>query len=324
MFSMFAPTSPKEPSLKEIMAHLESDHPDDVLDRQLSFGRDQRSRHHNTYLLLALAWNQQKAASRLLMLDTEKAALNLADEWPTCLNTPLILAAKIHATNLVQQLIQLGAEVDHQDYRGYTALHYACLLRDEASIVCLLEAGASTHIKNAFGHLPADYYAMTIVPADLRYRYGSQDEMLIHVADSNNRYFATEKKCLSAFRWYIAHIIVNMNLGHDVQWQGHPVYKWAGILLTRQSPVFDADLYVLMMQLYCDNRPVLHRVLHDRLQADPVYMNAYNEEKFDRYRLHVFDCISPSSFTRKENGEQWIELQAMSLKNPVPSSSGHP
>lgn len=273
-----------------------------------SFARDDRSRHHNTYLLLALAWNYLRAASRLLDLDTEHAAINLADEWPSCRNTPLILAAKINAVTILKQLIDGGADLDRQDYRGYTALHYACFYRNDAAITLLLDAGASSYVRDAFDKLPQDYYAMQIVQDDLSYCYGEVDGELRHIADNNNHYFATKNKCLSALRWYIAHWIENAACGGDLVIKGRSLLEWARYALKVRSPIYDAAIYKAMMNLFCDRRPRLNETILLRLQDACGKLNPYVEATFNKYYLFALDLVPPSSIS-VINNEVWIELQ---------------
>ena len=275
-----------------------------------TFGREKNNKHGNNYVLQALAWNKLYAAKILLELDKDKIALNMQDEWPTCLNTPLILAAKINAADVVAKLITLGADLDRQDYRGYTALHYACLLRNDAMITMLLDAGASTHLRDAFGKLPLDYYRMTINKEDLLYRYGKEDGFLKHVPDMDNHYFSSRKKCLSALRWYIAHIIVNNQLGKDIKVNHRFIYDLACKHLTIREPVYHAAEYDTMMQCFCDHRPLLDLNLMQKLRPDPVFCNAYNDEKYDQYRLFTSDLV-PQLAVHLEDKEVWVELQKM-------------
>lgn len=308
----------QELDLEQVRAHI------------ISFARDGRSRHHNTYLLLALAWNKLRAANRLLNLDTEHVAINLADEWPTCQNTPLILAAKINADTILKQLIDGGADLDRQDYRGYTALHYACLYRNDAAITMLLDAGASVYLRDAFDKLPQDYYAMMITPDDLIYRYGENGGELRCVSDNNNHYFASKNKSLSALRWYIAHWIENAACGDDIVVKGYTLLKWAQKSLKVRLPIDDAIVYEAMMRLFCERRPRIDEIVLSRLQDACSKLNPYIEATFNKYYLSPLDLVPPANIS-VINNQIWVELPerqaAASLSSPetpVPSSSCYP
>jgi len=202
------------------------------------FKKNSNDLHKNNHLLEALSYNRKIAALKLIELDKKKKSLNVKDEFPSCKNTPLILAAKIDATEVLIKLIESGANVNEKDYRGFTALHYACLLRNEIAIKHLLDAKADLQAIDAFGKFPYEYYCMTISEEDISYAYGETNKInwdtektklgkhsglifgetsrkLNTAWDWDNHYFSTRKKCLSAFRWYIAHIIVNNKLGRD-------------------------------------------------------------------------------------------------------------
>ncbi|RDI44787.1 ankyrin repeat domain-containing protein [Aquicella lusitana] len=275
----------------------------------LDFSKDYRTRHHNTYLLQALAWNRQKAALRLLERDKSKEALNLKDDWATCLNTPLILAAKINATTIVQTLIELGAKVNEQDYRGFTALHYACLLRNHEAIQLLLAARADVRIRDAFGKSPYYYYCTEISEDDLQYRYGSTDGYLNRMPDMDNHYFGTKKKCLSALRWYIAHVMVNNDWGKGEYVGKFSLYDWAERCLLSREPVYHAKIYEAMMKCFCDNRPKMDINLAGQLSK--ISLNVYQDDKYNQYRLDPLDLVPRSAIHLKENDEIWVELQEM-------------
>lgn len=280
-----------------------------------SFDRQYITRHKNTYLLLALAWNYLNAAKILIALDVKKISLNLTDLWPTCLNTPLILSAKIHATDIACQLIDAGALLDCQDYRGFTALHYACLMRNEILIKKLLEKGAATYLRNAFSQLPADCYQMNITPDDLVYRYGVENDWLVKVPDCNEHYFATKKKCLSAFRWFIPHIMVNMGIGKDVFINRFSLYNIAKYLLNDMNLVESPLCYQKMMLTFCQHRSAMHADLLTLLQPDKTALNVYTEEKWNsRYRLFPLDMVPRSAIFCVKQGkvnEIWVEMQEM-------------
>ncbi|MBX3709110.1 MAG: ankyrin repeat domain-containing protein [Gammaproteobacteria bacterium] len=311
MFSFFnsshkVPVSAKVIGANELVDKLEDELP--LENQWLIFNKDHCTRHHNTYLLQALAWNRQKAALKLLELDKNKEALNLKDDWPTCLNSPLILAAKINAGYIVQKLITLGANLNEQDYRGFTALHYACILRNDAVIKSLLAAKANLQMIDAFGKSPYDYYDMEICETDLQYRYGKAGEYLNHIPDRDNHYFATKKKCLSALRWYIAHIMVNGGWGTESDVDKVSLYDYAKHCLKIREPVYHAEVYEGMMRCFCNNRPSKDKALMHQLS---MTFNSYKDEKCDQYQLNLWDLTPRSAIHQQENDEIWIELQEL-------------
>ncbi len=276
------------------------------------FNKDYRTRHHNTYLLQALAWNRLNAALNLLELDKNKESLDLKDDWMTCLNTPLILAAKINAEKVVEKLLFLGANVHAQDYRGYTALHYACMLRNDKIIKSLIAAKANIQMMDAFGRRPCDYYRMKMTKEDLQYRYGKVRGYLNPVADKDKHYFATQKKCLSALRWYIPHIIVNNNLGQSESVGNVSLYHYACSCLQIREPVYHADAYEAMMHCFLTNRPKMNSDLATQLSN--VSINIYQDEQYDRYQLDPLDLVPHSAIHKDENDQVWVELQELKYR----------
>ena len=58
--------------------------------------------------------------------------------------------------NYLQELIEKGANVNAQDKKGYTALHWAAYWNDEKMTKMLLEAGAKTNLKSDLGQTPVE------------------------------------------------------------------------------------------------------------------------------------------------------------------------
>jgi len=294
-----------------------------------TFGAQKNQQKQNSYLLSALAWNRINAALALLDMDKNKVALNLKDIWPTCSNSPLVLAAKTHANLALASLLQLGADTNSQDFRGYTALHYACILRNDEAITLLLDAGASSHLMDAFGKIPKDYYNMEISHNDLAYRYGTVAHQLNPVWDTSNHYFATRNKSLSALRWFICHYIVNKNIGKNSFYKNVSLYELARNYLIKRRPVLDANLYVVMMNFFCDSRPKMNQDICNRLFPDEAMLNQnYNDSGSELFSLCPVDMVPrsalffnesvnkvslvPISGTFPEN-DVWIELQDMPI-----------
>ncbi|XP_078497137.1 ankyrin repeat domain-containing protein 22 [Lissotriton helveticus] len=57
---------------------------------------------------------------------------------------------------LIRMLLEAGVEVDATDYRGNTALHYACRMKNHRIVAVLLEAKANPSLKNKEGETPED------------------------------------------------------------------------------------------------------------------------------------------------------------------------
>lgn len=79
---------------------------------------------------------------------------NLQDKADKNEVTPLIIASMNGSLNALRVLLENGAEIDHQDIRGNTALHNALSLSNKNSIEMvkmLVHYGANTHIENKYG-----------------------------------------------------------------------------------------------------------------------------------------------------------------------------
>lgn len=72
------------------------------------------------------------------------------------LRTPLHKACYFGHSNIVEYLLECGANVDAIDVEGDTPLHDACKLDHVECVKLLVEAGASTSIKNKMGQTPYD------------------------------------------------------------------------------------------------------------------------------------------------------------------------
>lgn len=76
-------------------------------------------------------------------------------------DSPLILAINaprfFHRLNIVRELISCGADVNHKNHLGQTALHRACLLGCCDVVAILLQAGAAVHIKDHKGKMAIEH-----------------------------------------------------------------------------------------------------------------------------------------------------------------------
>ena len=70
--------------------------------------------------------------------------------------TALQLAAMSNRTDVVQVLLQKGADVNKQIDGGWTPLHYAAHWNSTNVIRVLMQQGASTNIKDKYGTTPLD------------------------------------------------------------------------------------------------------------------------------------------------------------------------
>ena len=231
--------------------------------------------HGNTLLHFAIAENHLAAAIYLLTI-SNKLQLNERDTFPTSHSTPLILAAKTHATDVAMLLIGMGAQLDLTDYRGFTALHYAAIYRNNRLIDALISAGANLDNVDDFGQTAADYYCKTIEINELDYQYGliAQDKMTPYW-DWDKTYSATRNQSLSALRWFMPQVLING--AYDVNkkllcsdQQLHLYHRDVKTLLEMDlsvllkfhvnQPVHDMRLYRLMCETFCEQRNLLPTV----------------------------------------------------------------
>ena len=92
-----------------------------------------------------------KAATALIKrLRTEKN-VNI---YTHRLETPLIIATQLGAARFASLIIMRGADLDAQDERGYSALHYAVESTSVKMLRQLVECGANVNIQNNDGNTP--------------------------------------------------------------------------------------------------------------------------------------------------------------------------
>ena len=107
-----------------------------------------------TLLMLAAVRGDVGVVSCLLDAGADPNAVNTNGE------TAMILAAAAHRPELVQVLASAGAEVDHKDDLGMTALHRAVVGGRRGStsafdtVRALLDAGADASVADQHGRLP--------------------------------------------------------------------------------------------------------------------------------------------------------------------------
>ncbi|KAM8923905.1 ankyrin repeat domain-containing protein 22 [Pelodytes ibericus] len=76
---------------------------------------------------------------------------------PVMLIGYLIMISKTKQNErLIRLLLQYGVDVNAPDYKGNTALHYACKMKSQTTVPLLLEANADPNLKNKDGESPLD------------------------------------------------------------------------------------------------------------------------------------------------------------------------
>lgn len=278
-------TSLFKPNLSQvdIINYLESD---DTEKHTLAFhtinnrwGRLPVEKHGNSYLLYAIAWGQTKAALRIIE-KSHGASVDLQDSYVASKSSALILACKTDAAEVAQRLIECGADVNLQDYRGYTALHYAYMMRNTTLVKLLLSHQADSSLEDVHNKEPS-FYEGEIYAEQLAYPYGyfKAERCLQIAADWGDNYQGTMDVRYSALRWFLPHIIVNNNWGKDIKiradenmsyfymyipgnakkkaiqpYKTSSLYGWAKHHLYIREPVMDARLYQMMLDCLIKNR----------------------------------------------------------------------
>lgn len=199
----------------------------------------------NTPLLLSILRNNNQIAKRLIELDSEKKSLDIAANCYMANNTPLILSLKRGNIEMAMFLIERGANVNVAGFRGFTPLHWACILRLDDIIELLILKGANVQTLNAFGKRAIDYYVKEITADDLSFSYSvatksatpinTEDDELAYTEmkydDSDVRFvktdrtfhkevtmhsFATKVPDYSDLYWHIEAILKNSGLHHMI------------------------------------------------------------------------------------------------------------
>ncbi len=70
--------------------------------------------------------------------------------------TAMHLLAKKGQVRLIQEFIYADADINIQDNKGWTPLHYAVLSKSLATVVLLVKSGADLQLKNKSGNSPID------------------------------------------------------------------------------------------------------------------------------------------------------------------------
>ena len=120
------------------------------LDPNTRMGRNERS-------LLQIASNKGDPEKVDILLEYG-ASVNDTDRngdsaMYLAVNKPLFF----HKIKILWSLHKGGADVNHPNHQGWTALHRACLLGEPAIIRALLEMGADPYVLNTKNMIPIQY-----------------------------------------------------------------------------------------------------------------------------------------------------------------------
>ncbi len=269
-----------DPDLYEILLKLEKQDSYAEAKKYLTTfeAAPQSTRYKNSYLMSAIVLGYMNAAIYILT-QSGRTGLDYKDGFSGSYSTALILCAKTGLNKVAMLLIGLGADVNQTDYRSFSALHYACLYRNDALILALLASGAKTNIKNFFGKYPIDYYQMDITEQQLAYPYGHTDDFALKKQYDHGQedFSGTACKDLSALRWFIHNIIVNFQWGvfdtiafdvnqeFNIFWDqkklltsddvNKSIYEFSVMQLDhKNNPVTDIRLFNAMMKCFVENR----------------------------------------------------------------------
>ena len=96
--------------------------------------------------------------------------------------TPLIHAIFKGKEKIVSWLLAKGANINHQDRNGWSALHFAVQEKRFEMVEYLLQHGASVHLRNVYGNTPLWHATF-----DSRGSYDLVRSLLSHKADPNSK-----------------------------------------------------------------------------------------------------------------------------------------
>ncbi|MDF2529960.1 MAG: hypothetical protein K0Q57_840, partial [Gammaproteobacteria bacterium] len=210
---------------QEVVDLLDQEGPSNVVTPFLDNLRPQSdNKHGNSFLHEAIARNRTSAAIYLIALAAyrDKPSLFMKDGCPSSKSTPLILASKTgnnHSALLLVGLYKNSDRLNARDYIGNTALHYACLMRNNLLIEALILQGADANIRNHEGKSALEYYLLEASSKDLKYYYGECDGLpylMSNVCDWDQPYQGTNHSSFSNYRWFLIHIVINFGLAKEI------------------------------------------------------------------------------------------------------------
>jgi len=98
-----------------------------------------------------IRWHIQNGDDKIVQKLVEQCGIDVPN-GDAC--TPLIWAAFFNRTELLRWLLDRNANVNHQDRTGYCALHFVSQEKHENIAKVLLDAGASTELRDIHGNTP--------------------------------------------------------------------------------------------------------------------------------------------------------------------------
>jgi len=107
--------------------------------------------NQNTLLMIAAINN---STGMIDLLENDPGIIN---EVNSRKENALIITSKINKTKAVGILLERGIDINHQDYLGNTALHYAVEIQSPFLIHRLMTKNPNIHIKNNDGKTPLDF-----------------------------------------------------------------------------------------------------------------------------------------------------------------------
>lgn len=145
------------------------------------------------YLCITIFLTARKA--EVLAIICAKESLKVTE--PQYKLTPLHLAVIVKNIDIVRILLENGAEVNTRDANGWTALHHAMVLGDEAIITLLKEKGAADDILDPRNGTPADLYSLVhgkVDPMAQHFFYRKKGDVELRLGTGADFYTLTGKK----------------------------------------------------------------------------------------------------------------------------------
>jgi len=258
----------------------------------------------NTPLLEAIITGQTEIAIALIKADKTGRSLIVPDNIHNTNNHPLLLSLKMGNKRLVNailtQLTQLQDSnptlvrkiVNNNDARGFTALHWAGIQRNNQAIEALLGLNAQIDQKNIFNKTAGDYYQTPISYNDLKLK----PNVKMQTADTLNG--LTNVEDFSDLRW---HLIANAEDNMDAFASAHlrqEIVKvpGSGFDEIRVPQLLDAARFLFIESR--NSRPVdaqIHEVLTGQPLGNPPQLGENKEIDYIQSRIQQLEKMIPKS-----------------------------